>query len=1385
MNLRSLRLRAVGPPLAVAAICAAALFWFDRIWIPAQQQYLNERNLRALRTISTQIKAKVDNFDQAIDHAIDSFPTHGNASFQKDLQRYVKLFSSELEIVTFDTRSPEATVTPGDPPNVTIQRDEGRNYLYLGYRHEKAHRTGQQTAVELIARGDIDKATAPLLARTDFDALLLVDAKGATIAQQSSSGLELTSMIKVRDRGQSPAPPNEQSVFDRLRGTTGIAVVTIGAADYMLYTQPVQLSLLHESKKAGSASESKKAPAASEGKKAASASDDKSAASASEDKNAAPAPEEWTLTGLVRLDRFRAASSTIPTTYWLWFGAVLALVCFAIPVLKPRVLSPRERLTRLDSVSIGAAIFMMMALATFIALDLRAFGSLVPAAVDQQLQSVATSMAAHVGQETEAVGKQMKELAGDRPWPQSLDYGHEPEAQSLDEIRRHLKREEGAEINLDAGDHSGSQADRSQCKPSWSCRSGVLMRLHDLEYPFFKRMVWSDDAGWQRIKWSTSAVVTPFVNVGDSTPSYVESLKLARRLALIKSDVPRNGVLVTASPNTGEKVTMFWQAVPLLDPDKNPVKKPAEPDMTGVTLVTAPVSLTEPMLPKNVQFAVVDRQGRVLFHTDASRSLAENMFLESEDSPKLRALVTSRETGAFTARYLGRAQRFFVRPLDLKPFDTRWSLLVFQASAVAETANLGTLNLAVSMFVVYALALAAVWTVLGLFWPDAVKSLLWPLPFKGPQYRRAAKVGTVAGLICIGAIASGMPTNVLIAATALTVGALVAMFVIVRASADSTRVSPAWSSDFLWARASMLSLLAAVPAALCFHLSYAFHSELVAKRAESQLTSDLNTRARRISQQTQLVAVCTESDPGLQACRGIGDLVKKRTRETFWDVDVPLVPKAEAESAGQTGSLPGPLRSFLSLAYRPYNDIAADLLMAAPARPNQGLESWPPTVDADRKDTVRMERFAEKNSATEWRFAPAIAPTLPVNTVAWLLAAALMGVAYLLVRYLLRPIFALELAPAATLLGASGASEDTSLLVLGPAGSRRTERLLRHPRVRIFDVRSLSFAEDPMNGTAANEPISSAADCGHDDHSTPAWADEIHHATSHPFTIVALDHLEHRLDDPAFRAAMLECLELAVYRHGATIWCSSVRDPIDLLEELEPPAPDRRRWARVLEQFRREHLGLEVDPQRSIALANDLDRCGARLAPDVRQRILTECEISPELLTIAENLVQRLPPGTALSAEDVLEEIGSSARYFYEGLWNGCATSERVVLRQLAEEGLINPNNQAAVSRMLNAGLVRHGQTFRIMNETFRRFVLCAAPHDVVSSWEREGVSVPWGTIATTGVTVAFGLAGLLLLTQEQLVDAWISYVPALAPAIPTVWKVLAGVQKGKIEITA
>ena len=1347
---RSLRLGAIGPPLAVAAALVAALVWFDKVWIPAQQQYLNERNLRVLHIISGQIKAKVDNFDLAIDHAIDSFPIqNGNSHL---LQRYVKLFSPELEIVTFDPKSDAwKSVPPADPPNVQIERDEGRNYLYLGYLHEAEHRKGQ-SPVKLIARGDIDQVAAPLLTRSDFDALLLVDDDGATIAQQSSSGLELTNVQKLRNRAQDAASTAAPTVFTRMRGTTNMAIVTIGAADYMLYTQPVQLSLMHQ------------------------------------DTNGVRAAEEWTLCGLVRLNRFRAASSTIPTTYWLWCGAALALISFAIPLLKLRILSPRERLRRIDGVSVAAASFMMMALAAFIVLDLRVFGTIVPAAIDNELRAVAASISTNVRLEADAIARQMTAFEDEELWRGPLGYEREP-YHSLTELRVHLEQGKGANITFDS-----DAGRRSQCNPSWSCRSGVLPQLGEIDYPFFKLMTWEDDAGWQRVKWSTSPVVTPFISVADAKSSYFDELARARRLSSSQSrdpdDVPTSGVSVIMSPNTGEKLTLFWRALePLGDV---PLSKPS--DLMGESLATTPISLTAPVLPHNVQFTVLDRKGRVLFHSDSARSLAENFFQESEDSPKLRSLVAGHDGGATSARYLGRPRRFYVMPLDMTtPGDPspvghprssppEWSLVVFQDAAVAETANIQTINLALSMFAMYALALGVIWALLGALWPSALMKWLWPDPHKGLQYRSAAIVGAALGLICfLVARFSWAPAMLLSAGAVLIVVAMATMFLIVRAVPRSSRTSARWPTDYFLARASVLFLLAAVPAALCFHVAYDFHSDLVVKRAQSRLASDLDDRARRIGAEVQGVAICSASDPGLQPCAKVGPVVERRTMKTLWDVDIPVSDQQEAAAIGE--GVPSTIvRSFLKHAYRPYNDTAADLLMTSPFPPGQGLEKWRPTLGPDGRPAA----FTTADDVPDSRFAPAIAPPWQVDGVFWLVAVALMGAAYALARCLLKPLFALDMNPRPTLTASPEMADDASLLVIGPPGSRRTVRFRRNPCVRIFDVRSLTFVDDPMAAAPSSPvPVSSAADQGPTIEEQRAnWAESIYDATSQPI-IVALDHLEYRFNDENFRGQLLECLELAVYGRDATIWCGSVRDPIELLEEMDPPALDRGRWARLFETFRHEHLGLAVDRQRADAFELLLARRRGRLAPDVRSLIVSECEVAPELLEIGENLACRLPLDVPMNRDDVLAEISRAAVHFYEALWDGCAIDQRVALHQLAEEGLVNPNNPGAVSRLLSAGLVRRDPTFRIMNETFRRFVTGAASPQAISAWEREGVLVPWGTIATTGVTVAFGLAGLLLLTQEQLVDAWIRYVPTLAPSIPTVWRVLASAQKGRIEVTA
>ena len=85
------------------------------------------------------------------------------------------------------------------------------------------------------------------------------------------------------------------------------------------------------------------------------------------------------------------------------------------------------------------------------------------------------------------------------------------------------------------------------------------------------------------------------------------------------------------------------------------------------------------------------------------------------------------------------------------------------------------------------------------------------------------------------------------------------------------------------------------------------------------------------------------------------------------------------------------------------------------------------------------------------------------------------------------------------------------------------------------------------------------------------------------------------------------------------------------------------------------------------------------------------------------------------------------------------------------------------------------------MNETFRRFVLRMVSPDDVRTWEREGVELPWISYASSIGSFAVVAAAVLFLTQQQLLDAWIGYVPALVPAATTLGKLFtSGSQPAK-----
>jgi len=72
-----------------------------------------------------------------------------------------------------------------------------------------------------------------------------------------------------------------------------------------------------------------------------------------------------------------------------------------------------------------------------------------------------------------------------------------------------------------------------------------------------------------------------------------------------------------------------------------------------------------------------------------------------------------------------------------------------------------------------------------------------------------------------------------------------------------------------------------------------------------------------------------------------------------------------------------------------------------------------------------------------------------------------------------------------------------------------------------------------------------------------------------------------------------------------------------------------------------------------------------------------------------------------------------------------------------------------------------------------------------IGLWESRGVLVPWGSIEVAMMTVVLGLAALLVVTQEQLLNAWIGFVPTLVPTVQKLWKAFVAVRPATKGVVA
>jgi hypothetical protein len=160
------------------------------------------------------------------------------------------------------------------------------------------------------------------------------------------------------------------------------------------------------------------------------------------------------------------------------------------------------------------------------------------------------------------------------------------------------------------------------------------------------------------------------------------------------------------------------------------------------------------------------------------------------------------------------------------------------------------------------------------------------------------------------------------------------------------------------------------------------------------------------------------------------------------------------------------------------------------------------------------------------------------------------------------------------------------------------------------------------------------------------------------------------------------------------------------------------------------------------------------------QIVYEECSSHPALWDVGEEVLRA--PKDNPGRETLLAMVAERALALYKLFWAVCTRSEKLLLIQLAQSGLVNPLCLETLEDLVRKGLVLPGARPRIMNETFRRFLEKVEGPETVRQWEREAGESSW--LVIRNVVVALLALGLVVLALTQ------------QPALQTVTAVLTGV---------
>ncbi|HNP22130.1 MAG TPA: cache domain-containing protein [Panacibacter sp.] len=337
----------------------------------------------------------------------------------------------------------------------------------------------------------------------------------------------------------------------------------------------------------------------------------------------------WVIAGLLTTSRYNAEAKKLPTGIILLLVTISIIIIVVFPWIKLFQLGRNNMLTLTDGISSVVVSILLMSLLFFVFFRYNGFwrqdhftGSDSTVVIPQKALADKLSSAF-----TNEISNRYKELS----YFDSIQSGHAVDSTNT----AFYKTRAGTNIK-DAFNTIGGLKDRADSRA-------------------FVKVLWIDSNASEQYYWVSNSFFEQHVyNLWQR--DYYKNLKPNGRPFYMDSDEQKPYYV----DQVVSKVDGLFRSI---------VSKPSQAShATVVAYAFVMQCLSNTVMPAGYNYAITDNKGKVLYASDSTRNLNENLLEEFSDSESLREAYVSHKPGELRTDYYDKKYKAYVKPVDGLPY---------------------------------------------------------------------------------------------------------------------------------------------------------------------------------------------------------------------------------------------------------------------------------------------------------------------------------------------------------------------------------------------------------------------------------------------------------------------------------------------------------------------------------------------------------------------------------------------------------------------------------------------------------------------------------------------------------------------------------------------